>query len=99
MIAKQGGDTGLPIDRDAQRWIQVMLDLGPLSGGVPQSWAEVKAFADATGKVEIGPEVELLRDMCHAYYEGRMVIGADVFGIAPSEGQKIERQSHSSPRV
>jgi hypothetical protein len=97
VIAKKGGDTGLPIDRAAQHWMRVLLDLGPMADGKPQSWAEIKAFAEATGKAELGQEVELLHKMCHAYCEGRMVIGADVFGIAPSEGQKIERQSHPSP--
>lgn len=87
-----GDKTGLPLDKWALHWLGVMIKLGPInSDGSPKGWSEIYAFALATGRAELGPDLELLRDMCHAYATG-LNIGCDVFGIAPSKGAEIERR-------
>lgn len=75
-----------------------MITLRPLDyEGKPKEWADIKAFADATGRAEIGPDLELLHEMCQSYLAGYNA-GLNPLGKPPSEGQDIERKRQPKAR-
>lgn len=88
-----GKRLNLPKDAAALKWLDAMIVLGPVAnGGGPKSWSDILAFSQATGRAEIGPELELLEEMCNAYCIG-LDIGNNPLGREPAtvEGAKIER--------
>lgn len=60
----------------------------------PHSWQEIKAFADATGHVSAGWEIECLMDMSRAYC-AELSLAADGFRISPMDRALAQKPENS----